>query len=172
VHLHAVTDNHLRALPPYEPEASAAHPHRHTVHSARPTNSPVAVPERPAQRPVPRTDRQAGQEIRLVHGTLTAIMEAFSGTRPVTQVGRLLSPPLHRRFSARRIRPGRYGRFRPVRIHRPAPGIVEATGLVDAGARVVAVAARLERGEQDWRCTRFDVLEAGAPPGRESARAS
>ncbi|GEL95130.1 Rv3235 family protein [Cellulomonas composti] len=122
----------------------------------------VDDPSAPVLEPDPALDpaRIAGT---LAHG----VVEVLVGRRNAAQLARWVSPGVfdalraRATVSARTLGPRLAGRapvLRSVRVCPIAPGVVEAAVVVDDGARVRAVALRLEVHRGAWRAT---VLEVG-----------
>lgn len=110
-----------------------------------------------------------------------AAVDAFHGTRPVTQLARLVAPAVYEQLAARSraqqevnkingvvrvsgTRPINGGVMRPTtrvlraRVLRVSPVAAEATVIVLDGARVRAAALRVEEFRGRWRAT---VLQIG-----------
>jgi hypothetical protein len=98
-----------------------------------------------------------------------ALLEVMTGLRPAPQVVRWTSPEVYaviaRRsaLAARRAAAGNVPRQRErlrvtrVRVCEPADGIAEAAVVVQHGARVRAVALRLEGQDGKWRITALQI---------------
>jgi hypothetical protein len=96
---------------------------------------------------------------------LIGIIETANGKRPLHQLSGLLSHSVATGLGADFERAARAGlrhwthmaHVRNVRASVPAPGIAELCATLRAGARVRAVAMRLEAREGRWRCTRLQL---------------
>ncbi|WP_410653904.1 Rv3235 family protein [Amycolatopsis sp. lyj-112] len=124
------------------------------LHGGRLRTAPL-----PQQVPETLGGRQIGR-------LLTTILEACDGRRPVIQVRPLLDPALYGVLLDRR-RPRPESGYRPRSLHvcHPADGAIEACATVEHGSRFLALAARFERTESGWLCTRFHLLEPSRGPG-------
>lgn len=96
---------------------------------------------------------------------LVGIIETANGKRPLHQLSGLLSHSvaagLGKDFERAASNGTRHwthaARVRSVRATEPAAGIAELCATVRAGARVRAVALRLEAHDGRWRCTRLQL---------------
>lgn len=133
--------------------------------------SPVAAPPVPAEVPAPRRPaevRDETAEIRHLAGSLAqAAVEVVAGQRPVLQMLRWTDEHVYgdlerraalvaqaRGTAARRLR----AQVRSVHVCRPHPDVAEVSVHVRHGERSRALALRLERHRDRWRCT---VLQFG-----------
>ncbi|PXY21074.1 Rv3235 family protein [Prauserella muralis] len=152
----------LLPLTPYEPAR-----HGHPLPARETTAGQLTLDDLLAEIP-PR--HKAGQalpvlERRTLHKVLTALLEVHAGRRPVAQLGRWLTPALHRTLRDRCRTPGQRYTLRRVYSSRPADGAIEACGIAHTGERAFAVTARFEHRAGRWSCTYFGVLE---PSGRRA----
>jgi hypothetical protein len=96
---------------------------------------------------------------------LIGMVETAGGHRPAQQLAPLLTPGVHRGLCgdfdrARRSGPGHWlssASIRAVRASEPADGVAELCATVEVGARVRALALRLEEQHGRWRCTRLQL---------------
>ncbi len=102
----------------------------------------------------------------LIAGVVTATIEVIAGSRPVSQLLRVLSADVYAALQRRaatasrqrhRAAPVRRAAVRRVRTTSPADGVVEASVLVQEPRRVIAVAIRLEGLDGRWRVTALQV---------------
>ncbi|MEC3980680.1 Rv3235 family protein [Amycolatopsis sp. H20-H5] len=162
-----MTTHRLRPLTSCEP-ARRTTPRRRALVSVPPPDPQLALDLTPRtellRRPVPGTldRRQVG---RLV----TAILEAYDGLRPAGQVRPIVAPELFPQLLHGDRGHGPHHHTRNVHTCHPAEGAVEACVTVDCGPRMLALAARFERGTSGWRCTRFQLLEPRVTQLRLSA---
>jgi len=112
---------------------------------------PVPVPSVPAA-------PDAGARRQCLH-ILRAVMEAWCGRRPVTQLRTYLTGPALRYVRAAvggPCRPNGPTRIVRVRIDEPDAGTVELAAVIRVGARCRALAARFERRGRTapghWTC--------------------
>ena len=122
-----------------------------------PDQDPLFAPQRTARDHLPDPGAVA---THVVH----AAVEVLRGARPVTQLMRWLSPEVYeqlaRRCEDRRtIRPARTmpPHVQRARISEPADGVAEVSLVVRDGARVRAVAVRLEGVDRRWRATALEM---------------
>jgi len=96
-----------------------------------------------------------------------AVNEVLGGERPLSQLAPHLSPEVYAGLDRSLNRDGRPpgGRrppaipaVRALRVCEPRPGVAEVAAVVRHGARMRALALRLEAGDGRWRCT---VLQVG-----------
>ncbi|MDJ1372551.1 Rv3235 family protein [Gulosibacter molinativorax] len=99
-----------------------------------------------------------------------SVFEAMAGVRDIEQMARWVAPDVYSVLLQRVQHSARARRIRGKTVRRPyivtktclwqspRAGVVEATVLVDLGARVRAVAIRLEEFRGRWRAERFNVL--------------
>ncbi len=114
----------------------------------------------------PITTSPLGDDPGRVAGVLVAAWaEVRAGRRPLSQLEPLLSPAVHRRLAAQsppHQAPARNRvRIRKVIARRPQPAACEAVVVVESGARVSAVAVRLERHLGRWRVVELTPPESG-----------
>jgi hypothetical protein len=153
-----------RREPPYDDEIPARH-----LHLIGPHDQQLPFPDPPEQElpPVgPRTVDRGGLVDPAIWARrlLTALLESLGGRRPLRQLAGHLSPAVHHGLLAgdpeRLVRQRAWARgavIRSVRVCEPAAGVAEVAAVVQAGARVRAVAARLENFDGRWRCTRLQI---------------
>ncbi|MCF6526514.1 hypothetical protein HOY81_26100 [Streptomyces sp. JJ36] len=133
----------------------------------RPAAGPVrpagATPRSPVRQPPPQ--RWFAEQLLLV----------LSGRRPAHALLRHLRGPAYDQLLALAfeapLRPGGPGRPLPrlaaVGARQPRTGVLEAFARIATGARVRAMAFRLEAGaDRRWRCSALEL--DGLPPGRPS----
>ncbi|WP_020670521.1 Rv3235 family protein [Amycolatopsis nigrescens] len=150
----------LRSLTPYEPNRPVPGPPaaaRGQLELDLSLGTPRRRTGRTAEPPGP------GPEQRFLRQLLNAILEVREGSRPPAQLRNLVDPRLYQRLLAEPKTTGERYLLGSVRASRPAPAAIEACGTVRAGRRTMAVAARLERSEDRWRCTSFALLTQGRP---------
>lgn len=126
--------------------------------------SPVAAPPvREAPTGVPADVRDETAEIRHLAGSLAqAAVEVVAGQRPVLQMLRWTDEHVYgdlerraalvaqaRGTAARRV----HAQVRSVHVCRPDPDVAEVSVHVRHGERSRALALRLERHRDRWRCT-------------------
>jgi hypothetical protein len=96
---------------------------------------------------------------------LIGLIEAAGGRRPLHQLATLLSPSVSRGLGADFERAASEGThhwlhragLRSLRVSEPADGVAELCATVDNGARVRALALRLEAHHGRWCCTRLQL---------------
>jgi hypothetical protein len=103
------------------------------------------------------------QEVRAWSARLAqAVVETLAGQRPVSQLVRWTSPEVHREIDrrarvARRAAGGAQRTIRPqvrsVHVCRPTAASAEVSVHVRHGGRSRALAMRVERHQDRWRCT-------------------
>jgi hypothetical protein len=121
---------------------------------------PLAEPSAPPARR-PDLPDPIGWTRRLLLG----LTETAAGRRPLNQVATLLSPAVSRGVGADFERVASAGqvhwlhraRVRTIRLDEPADGVAELAVTVQDGARVRALALRLEARHGRWRCTRLQI---------------
>jgi hypothetical protein len=94
---------------------------------------------------------------------LVGVIETAGGRRPLNQLTALLSPSVAKRLRADFERAARNGRphwthaatVRSMRVGEPADNVAELSATVCCGARVRAIALRLEVRHGRWCCTRL-----------------
>lgn len=103
---------------------------------------------------------------RTVAALASSIIEVLSGERPAPQLIRHTTPPVYTALARRALVATRRGlaskgrrgaTTRRVQLCEPAEGVIEAAAVVVAGARVRAVALRLEGLDGRWMITRMAV---------------
>jgi hypothetical protein len=106
----------------------------------------------------------------LITNLTRCVIEVIAGARDLEQITRWVTDEvfdrLERRVSfanrARRVKgaPSQRPRFSimSIRAFEPAPGVVEATVIVQMPQRVRALAMRLEGLDRRWRATSISVL--------------
>jgi len=120
----------------------------------------------PAHHRQPVTVRPTGDDpVRLAAMLVAAWSEVRSGQRPFAQLTPLLSPATRRRLAAQ-VPPRAPTSRRRVRVHKvvarqPHPDACEAVVLVERGARITAIAVRLERHRGRWRAVELTAPESG-----------
>lgn len=126
-------------------------------------------PNLPAHHHQPVTVRPAGDDpVRIAALLVAAWSEVRSGHRPLAQLAPLLSPATHRRLAAQ-VPPRTTTSRQRVRVHKviarqPQPDACEAVVLVQRGARITAIAVRLERHLGRWRAVELTAPESGLTP--------
>jgi hypothetical protein len=88
----------------------------------------------------------------------TALVEVLTGRRPIGQLRRHTAPTvfagLVNRVPAGWTTPAH---LMSVRLCQPADGIVEVSATIRSGARVRAIAFRIEGVDERWRVTALDI---------------
>ena len=139
-----------QALLPVEPAGGRAGGHRPRTGTSVPARAPACSrgswdPELPA----------------VTRSLVLAVLEVAAGALPPSRLVRVVSPEVlaavERWARGARRRAARPPVVRSVRATQPAPGVAEVCAVVVAGARVRAVAARLEHDGARWRCTAFEL---------------
>ncbi|WP_298460349.1 Rv3235 family protein [uncultured Cellulomonas sp.] len=137
------------------PEARARH--RLPVDTPRdgtPTTGPGVSPDAPLPDPT-----------QLCCAMVQAAVEGLRGARPLVQLVRWVSPEVYEELALRAelvlhagapTTTGRAG-IRRIRVCRIGARAAEATVVVDDGARVRAVAVRLEAHRGRWRATALEI---------------
>jgi hypothetical protein len=156
----------LHALPEYEPPLRAMPPDPHEpdgrLERPRPPARPVAVGGQPVwDEPGPVRERT----LRVI----SLVLEVLDGRRPAGHLGELVGPRLLASLETRSRRTGSAGlqhRLRTLHTCRPVDGVVEVCGTVTVStpagwARVIALAARVERWGDRWLCTTLRPLYPG-----------
>jgi hypothetical protein len=100
-----------------------------------------------------------------VRRLLLGLSEAAAGRRPLNQVAALLSPSVARGLGADFERATAKGsrhwlheaNVRNIRATEPSEGVAELAATVQAGARIRAMALRLEARHGHWRCVRLQI---------------
>jgi hypothetical protein len=155
----------LDVPPPAEPAARA----RRTPPPAAAPTDPTAARRRAGTGPgaaagtddgLPDPAGWAGQFVQ-------AAVEVAAGLRQPSQLSRWTTGPvrdalarrstLNQRRAAPAARAPQRAVVRSVRASSPAPGIAEASAVVSDGARLRAVALRLEAFEGRWRVTALQI---------------
>lgn len=96
---------------------------------------------------------------------LVGLIESAEGRRSLAQLASLLSFSVGRGLGAELERSAQAGHrhwlhraeVRSVRATEPADGVAELCATLDTGARVRAVAMRLEQRHGRWQCTRLQL---------------
>lgn len=150
-----------RREPPFDDELPDAHqPTRfdQRLPFARPapvvTRLPLAVRGRSLPDPAP-----------WAHRLLVSLIESAAGRRPLRQLTALLTFPVLRGIGTDFERSARAGSphwlhrasVRSVRASEPSAESAEVCATVQTGARVRAIALRLEAKDGRWRCTRLQL---------------
>ncbi len=90
-----------------------------------------------------------------------AVVEVAAGDRPAKQLFRVVRPvPLERLQRRARVQPSRNGPVRAVsslRVSQPAPGVLEASAVVEGSRRFQAVALQLRRRRETWQVTAVEI---------------
>ncbi len=113
---------------------------------------------------LPRGDGPGGRPDphRWAAGLVQSLLEVIAGDRPPQQVMRWLDTSVYDGLQAAlRSHPRRSGPpgiVRSVHVCRPHDDAAEVSVVVGVGARVRAVALRLEGVGNRWRCTRLAIL--------------
>ena len=144
-----VPQSHLTLVGPHDRQLPFA-PSRRRLHEPRDVFS--AQPTGRGQLPDP---------VWFGRRLLVAILEATSGRRPLNQLAQHLSQGvLNGLIIDLNRRPGwmkHPAAIRTVRVCEPADGVAELAVVVQTGARVRAIAARLEGLDGRWRCVRLQI---------------
>jgi Family of unknown function (DUF6459) len=93
---------------------------------------------------------------------LVALLEARAGRRPVQQLAHHLSPSVQTGLTAELAHRATAVARRPaavksIRVCEPADGVAEVSAVIQAGARVRAIALRLEGLDGRWLCVRLQT---------------
>ncbi len=124
--------------------------------------SSVAIPDQRGRiSPGGRDPRPQAGSVDHVKLLLSGLLEALDGRRPLNQLRHVVSPKVYEALRTRvNRRPITHGpiRLRTARAGRPSPRVIEASGTVAWGGRILAVVARLEKRRTTWRCTEFRLL--------------
>jgi hypothetical protein len=96
---------------------------------------------------------------------LIGLVEAAAGKRPIHQLDEFLTPAIAHGLRSELQRADPFGRRhwlhgampRSVRAMQPCQGVAEISATVQVGARVRALALRVERRHERWRCTRIQL---------------
>lgn len=87
-----------------------------------------------------------------------AVLDAIQGTRALHQIRPHLSPRAFQQLvSYSDAASFRIGRVGPLRVQRPAPDSLEASGTVRIRDRWLACVIRLDRRD-DWKCSDLRVV--------------
>lgn len=94
-----------------------------------------------------------------------AAFEGVHGQRPIQQLTRWTDDAVYRSLARRAadqaatsvVRP----RVRSIRVCRVSDLVAEASVVVTLGARIRAVAVRLDAVDDRWLCTTFDIIDGG-----------
>lgn len=159
----APTRPHLLLPPVNEPRAM---PDPHEVLLRHPVTRSVLLPAAEADWPVPPADPASRAALPdpepLAGAVVLAAVEALSGTRPLAQLSRWVTPEVFEQLSVRAVTAGRAHRRRPtvrsIHASRVSATAVEACVVVHDGERVRAAALRLQVHRRGWRVT---VLQIG-----------
>jgi hypothetical protein len=165
-----MASHRLRPLTSYEPGRRVTPPRR--ILASVPPPDPQLALDLSAPTGRPRPAGPAGPDTldrRQVSRLVTAILEAYDGLRPISQVRPFVAPELLPHLLRSDRGPGTRHRTRRVHTCHPAEGAVEVCATVDCGRRMLALAARFERGGSGWRCVRFQLLEPAVTRLRASA---
>ncbi|HJQ45967.1 MAG TPA: Rv3235 family protein [Amycolatopsis sp.] len=113
----------------------------------------------PRARPATATEPLPASQIRTV---FTAILDARTGVRPLSQLQGLVHPRLYRHLGRSRPLHGVRFTLKSVRSCRVAPDAYEACGTAHTGRRSYGVVGRFELLEpgRRWRCVLFDLVRA------------
>jgi hypothetical protein len=150
----------LAALPEYEPPAWPVPPDPNDPPEwTGPVPVPLALVWPAPDGPV---WNEPGQVRDLLWRLVTLVLEALDGRRPLGHLNGLVEGRLYQSLRTRtrqRDPAGRTHRLRTLHTCRPADGIIEVCGIVTVSAArsrqpaVIAVAGRVERRGDRWRCT-------------------
>lgn len=151
-------------LPPVNEPRSLPDPHE--VLLRHPVTRSVILPAAEADWPVPSADPAARHALPdpepLAGAVVLAAVEALSGSRPLVQLSRWVTPEVFEQLSARASAaastPLRRPTIRSTRVSRVSASAVEACVVVHDGTRVRAAALRLQAHRRHWRVT---VLQIG-----------
>jgi Family of unknown function (DUF6459) len=155
----------LCALPEYEPPARPAPPDPHDLPDPPQRWAPITL-VRPPPGDCPVWN-EPGQVRDLLWRLVSLVLEALDGRRPVDHLHGLVSERLYHSVRTRSracLTAGRAHRLRTLHTCRPADGVIEVCGVVavtSARARrpaMIAVAGRVERRGDRWRCTALRPL--------------
>jgi hypothetical protein len=121
-----------------------------------------SVPESISIRPV--ADPDLPDPTRWASSMLIGIIETANGRRPARQLGHMFTATIAARVLAD-LTTRRGGRphwlhaasIRSVRAMQPCPGVAEISATLTVASRVRAVALRVERRHDQWRCTRLHL---------------
>jgi hypothetical protein len=126
--------------------------------------------ERPQIRPEPvvirrRIDDELPDPAVWGRRLLIGLVEAAAGKRPMQQLDEFLTPAIAQGLRAELQRSETSGRRHwlhratpgSVRAMQPCRGIAEVSATVYVGPRVRALALRVERRHDRWRCTRIQL---------------
>ena len=150
----------LRALPEYEPSHAPGEEEPRRWSSLRPASGPQLTLVAPPRRP------EAAVTPEALGLLLVRVLEVLEGRRAVGQLRTVLCDAAYEAVLTRlrTTSPGRVHRLRRLRACYPAPAAVEVAAVVEiAGTpaearRVCALAARLERDDDVWRCAVLRLL--------------
>jgi hypothetical protein len=125
----------------------------------------AAVPAPVAWLPRPVRPRGLPDPERWARQLLIGMIETAGGRRPLPQLSALLSPSVSRGLAADFERSSRRGSphwlhraaVRTLRCAQPRDGVAELCAVLETGARVRAMALRLEEHRGRWRCTRIQL---------------
>jgi hypothetical protein len=124
-----------------------------------PIPAPLLVEDEPASSAV----QELPDAKRWAARVAVAALECLYGPRPVQQLLRWTDERVYEDLAGRVGNRGSTtsaikGKVRTVRVCWPAPDVVEATVVAQAGPRVRSVAIRLEARYRHWLCTALDII--------------
>ena len=147
----------LRGVPPYEPAPEQSPPVSAVVVAPARGRRPAAAP-----RPRPQPDPVSPAALVRAQQVFRLTFEVLEGRRGPQQLQQGMVPELvamvttlARTYVAQRARTT--ARLHRVHVQQVTPRAAEACVAVDRGARVHAVAARMELGKSGWRCTALRI---------------
>lgn len=128
-----------------------------------PTAPPIPAPLQVVGEPLPSPAADLPDPRKWAARVAVAALECLYGPRPVQQLLRWTDERVYESLIGRvGVRPSPTaaikGKVRTVRTCSPAPDVVEATVVAQAGNRVRSVALRLEARHRKWLCTALDVI--------------
>ncbi|NKQ59277.1 hypothetical protein HFP15_41215 [Amycolatopsis sp. K13G38] len=142
----------LKPLRPYEPLRD--------LHRFADTGGQLALNLLPARIPAVPLRRKEPEPLPTarVRAVFAALLDARTGSRPLSRVQGMVHPRLYRYLGG--CRPLRDLRFtlRSVRLCRVAPDAYEAGGTAHAAGRTYGLVGRFELLEPGWRCVMFDIV--------------
>ncbi|WP_308726848.1 MULTISPECIES: Rv3235 family protein [Frankia] len=88
-----------------------------------------------------------------------AIVETLGGVRPASHLAGWTTPRLQNDLEriVAQTTDRRRGQVRSVRVSEPRPGVAEVSAVISRGARVAALALRMESSSGRWRVTTLQV---------------
>jgi Family of unknown function (DUF6459) len=152
-----------RREPPFDDELPDVRPQYGPLDQRLPFDrSPVRPALWQPRPPMPRTLPDPSPWGRRL---LIGLIETAGGHRPLHQLAAMVSPSVGRGLGAEFDRAAQTGvrhwlhraTIRSLRVTEPATGVAEVCATVEAGARVRAIAMRLEEQHGRWRCTRLQL---------------